>query len=70
MKLSTLTLNLSILSKTWETWPLIYGSFLSMVIIRKDKWGDCDACTINPSKDPYKSYIGIPFTNYYQTHEG
>jgi hypothetical protein len=26
-----------------------------MAIIRKDKWGDCDACPINPSKDPYKS---------------
>jgi hypothetical protein len=40
-----------------------------MAIIRKDKWGDYDACPINPSKDPYKSNISIPLTNYYQTHE-
>jgi len=40
-----------------------------MVVIRKDKWGDCDACPINPSKDPYKSNISIPLTKHYQTHE-
>ncbi len=69
MKLYTLTFNLSIPSRTWETWLLISGCFLSMAVIRKDKWGDCDACPINPSKDPYKSNISIPLTNYYQTHE-
>jgi hypothetical protein len=41
-----------------------------MAIIRENKLGDCDACAINPSKDPYKSNISIPLTNYYQTHEG
>jgi len=41
-----------------------------MVVIREDKWGDCDAYPINPSKDPYKSNISIQLTNYYQTHEG
>jgi hypothetical protein len=41
-----------------------------MVVIRENKLGDCDACTINPSKDPYKSNISIPLINYYQTHEG
>jgi hypothetical protein len=41
-----------------------------MAVIREDKWGDCDAYPINPSKDPYKSNISIPLTNYYQTHEG
>jgi len=70
MKLSTLAFNLSIPSRAQQTWPLISGSFLSMAVIREDKLGDCDACPINPSKDPYKSNISIPFTNYYQTHEG
>jgi hypothetical protein len=70
MKFSTLTFNLSIPSRTWETWPLISGSFFSMAVIRENKLGDCDACPINPSKDPYKSNISIPLTNYYQTHEG
>jgi hypothetical protein len=69
MKLSTLAFNLSIPSRTWETWPLISSSFLSMAIIQEDKWGDCDAYPINPSKDPYKSNISIPLTNHYQTHE-
>jgi hypothetical protein len=41
-----------------------------MAIIRENKLGDCDACTINPSKDPYKSNINVPLTNYYQIHEG
>jgi hypothetical protein len=41
-----------------------------MVVIRENKWEDYDAYPINPSKDPYKSNIGIPLTNYYQTHEG
>jgi hypothetical protein len=41
-----------------------------MAIIQKDKLGDCNACPINPSKDPYKSNISIPLANYYQTHEG
>jgi hypothetical protein len=41
-----------------------------MVVIRKDKLGDYDAYPMNPSKDPYKSNISIPLTNYYQTHEG
>jgi hypothetical protein len=50
MKLFTLAFNLSILSKTWETWPLISSSFLSMAVIRKDKWGDCDACPITHQK--------------------
>jgi len=40
-----------------------------MAVIQKDKWGDCDAYPINPSKDPYKSNISIPLTNHYQTHE-
>jgi hypothetical protein len=62
MKLSTLAFNLSIPSRTWETWPFISGSFLSMAVIREDKWEDCHACPINPSKDPYKSNISIPLT--------
>jgi hypothetical protein len=41
-----------------------------MAVIRENKWGDCDACPINPSKDPYKYNISIPLTNYYQIHEG
>jgi hypothetical protein len=41
-----------------------------VVVIQEDKWGDYDACPINPSKDLYKSNISIPLTNYYQTHEG
>jgi hypothetical protein len=41
-----------------------------MAAIRKDKLGDFDAYPINPSKNPYKSNISIPLTNYYQTHEG
>jgi hypothetical protein len=41
-----------------------------MAVIRENQLGDCDACPINPSKDPYKSNISIPLTNYYQTHEG
>ncbi len=65
MKLSTLAFNLSIPSRTWETWPLISGNFLSMVVIREDKLGDFDAYPINPSKDPYKSNISIPLMNYY-----
>jgi len=41
-----------------------------MVVIRENQLEDCDTCPINPSKDPYKSNISIPLTNYYQTHEG
>jgi hypothetical protein len=41
-----------------------------MAVIRENKLEDYDACPINPSKDPYKSNINIPLTNYYQTHEG
>jgi hypothetical protein len=70
MKSSTLAFNLSIPSRTWETWPLISGSFFSMAVIRENKLGDCDAYPINPSKDPYNDNISIPLTNYYQTHEG
>jgi len=69
MKSSTLTFNLSIPSRTWETWPLISGSFFSMAVIRENQLGNPDAYPINPSKDPYKSNISIPLTNYYQTHE-
>jgi hypothetical protein len=69
MKLFILAFNLSIPSRTWETWLLISGNFLSMAVIWEDKWGDCDVCPINPSKDPYKSNISIPLTNYYQIHE-
>jgi hypothetical protein len=70
MKLFSLTFYLSIPSRTWETWPFISNNFLSMAIIQEDKWEDYDAHPINPSKDPYKSNISIPLTNYYQTHEG
>jgi hypothetical protein len=70
MKSSTLAFNLSIPSRTWETWPLISSSFFSMSVIRENKLGDCDVCPINPSKDPYNDNISIPLTNYYQTHEG
>jgi hypothetical protein len=41
-----------------------------MAVIQEDKLGDCDAYPINPSKNPYKSNISIPLTNYCQTHEG
>jgi hypothetical protein len=41
-----------------------------MAVIRENQLGDPDACPINPSKDPYKSNISIPLTNYYQIHEG
>jgi hypothetical protein len=41
-----------------------------MAVIRENKLDDCDACPINPSKDPYNDNISIPLTNYYQTHEG
>jgi hypothetical protein len=41
-----------------------------MAIIQENKSGNYDVCPINPSKDPYKSNISIPLTNYYQTHEG
>jgi hypothetical protein len=41
-----------------------------MAVIRENKLGDCDACPINPSQDPYNDNISIPLINYYQTHEG